>query len=256
MRQVIYILLVVNAAYFSWNTLRDRPREEGGIPVRQMPVNLRQLESIRERAAQSATATESVRDPGGDAPVIDRPRKNAEAPRESIVQPETAEFGRVEALNGAQPRGAHAPAHKCHVLGPFRDDREMKKVERRLNQLGYKPKERAGETRIVTGYWVYLPAMEREEVLRITRMLDEKKDRDHLIVKGNAVSLGVYDGRARADLRVEMLRKYGLDPVVEPRYETRSGHWLDLDLPNDGRAIVQTMRDAGQNLHVQESACL
>ena len=250
MRHVIYVLLVVNGVYFAWNMLRSLPHEEGWNLARQMPANLRRLETIQDGVAKSANA--SARAPVGGAPVSGGPQGGAPEP---VVEPKTAEIRRVEALTASQPPGALAPVAKCHVLGPFRDDKEMKTVEKRLNQLGYEPKERTGETRVETGYRIYLPAMEREEALRIKRMLDKKNDRDYLIVKRNAVSLGAYDSRARADLRLQMLRKYGLDPVVEPRYTSRTGHWLDLDLPDDGRAVLEKIQDEYPSAQVQEAAC-
>jgi hypothetical protein len=268
MRQVIYILLVVNVVFFSWKMMRSLPHEQGENVARRMPAKVRQLETVQERAAKNATATDSARDAaGGEAANAAQQRYIREgessvsgqdaAPRMDVAsQPETADIRRVEALTAAEPPGAVGPPSKCRTLGPFGDARTMKAVEDRLNQLGYKPKERTGEARVEAGYWVYLPAMEREDALRITRMLDERNDHDFLIVKGNAVSLGAYDSRARADLRVVMLRKYGLDPVVEPRYAMRTGYWLDLDLPDDRHAILDTIRDEYKNAEVQESVCM
>lgn len=269
MRQVIYILLVVNVVFFSWKMMRSLPHEDGENVVRRMPAKVRQLETVQERAAKNAAANGSARDAAVGEAMNAAPRQlhvragessvpgQDTAPRMDVTsQPETADLRRVEALTVAEPPGAVGPRSKCRTLGPFGDDKTMKAVEDRLNQLGYKPKERTGEARVETGYWVYLPAMERDAALRITRMLDEKNDHDFLIVKGNAVSLGAYDSRARADLRVEMLRKYGLDPVVEPRYAMRTGYWLDLDLPDDRHAILDTIRDEYKSTEVQESVCL
>jgi hypothetical protein len=269
MRQVIFILLVVNIAYFSWNMLRTLPHEEGGNHVRRMPDNVRRLETIQERGAKGAgatkgeSATQRAPDPGGDASVTGGPQENARAlknsgpqggtaAQQSVVQPEAAELRRVEALTASQPPGAGARESTCHVLGPFHDEKTMKAVEGRLNQFGYKAKERTGEARVEAGYRVYLPAMERDEAVRIAHMLDEKNDGDFLIVKGNAVSLGVYDSRARADRRMEMLSKYGLEPVVQPRYATRTEHWLDLDLPDDGNTVLETIRGEYQNVEIQD----
>jgi len=257
MRHVIYILLIVNLMYFSWNVLQNNPHERGENPVRHMPDNVRRLETIQERAVKSAAVNaESARDTPGATPVAAGTPESTVPREHARTQPDTADISRVEALTALEPPGAVVPSPSCHALGPFRDEKEMKAVENRLNQLGYTPRGRAGEARFETGYWVYLPAMEREEVLRITRMLDEKNDRDYLIVKGNALSLGAYDSRSRADLRLGMLRKYGLDPVVEPRYAMRAAYWLDLELPDDGRAVLDAIRGEYQNMEAQESACL
>jgi hypothetical protein len=131
----------------------------------------------------------------------------------------------------------------------------MKTVENRLNQLGYKPRERTSDTRVESGYWIYLPSMERKEVLRITRMLEDNNDRDYLILKSNALSLGTYESRTRVDVRLKMLHKYGLEPVVEPRFATRTVYWLDLDIPDDDRTVLETIRSEYPEIHAQEAAC-
>jgi hypothetical protein len=167
------------------------------------------------------------------------------------VQQETAEITRVEALTESEPPAAVAPPSNCHVIGPFLDDPEMKAVENRLNQLGYKPRERTSEIQVEAGYWAYLPAMEREEALRITRMLEDNNDRDYLIVKGNAISLGAYDRLSRVEVRLKMLHRYGLEPVVEPRFVTRTAHWLDLELLDDERDVLDTIRGEYPDVQAQ-----
>ena len=131
----------------------------------------------------------------------------------------------------------------------------MKAVEARLNQLGYQPRVRTSDVQEGNGYWVYLPAMEREEALRITRMMKQKNDLDYLILKGNAISLGVYDSPYRVDIRLKMLHKYGLEPVVEPRYATHTAYWLDLDQPDDEPGVLKTIRGEYPDVEAQDAAC-
>jgi hypothetical protein len=249
MRHVIYLLVVMNLVYFSWNMLQNvSPKENEGL-VRRLPPNVRHLDTIQERAAKKvSSAAEDISVISVDAPVVASPPGNSE------VQQGTAEITRVEALTKSEPPGAVAPSSNCHVLGPFPDEPETKAVETRLNQLGYNPRERTSEIQVEAGYWAYLPAMEREEALRITRMLEDNKDRDYLIVKGNAISLGAYDSRSQVDMRLKMLHKYGLEPVVEPRYVTRTAHWLDLELLDDERAVLDTIRGEYPDVQAQEVA--
>jgi hypothetical protein len=250
MRHVIYLLVVMNLVYFSWSMLQNMPHKGGTSLVRRIPPNVRRLETIQERASKEAAAVkEDVRDISDGAPVVASPPVNAEA------QPVTPEISKVEALTASEPPGAVAPPLSCHVLGPFTDDSEMKAVENRLNQLGYQPKERTSDMRVEAGYWVYLPAMEHEEALRISRVLKQNNDTDYLIVKDNAISLGVYDSPSRVDIRLKMLHKYGLEPVVEPRYATRSAYWLDLDQRDNERTVLQTIRSEYPDVEAQEAAC-
>jgi hypothetical protein len=78
---------------------------------------------------------------------------------------------------------------------------------------------------------------------------------DYLIVKGNAISLGVYDSPSRVDIRLKMLHKYGLEPVVEPRHETRTAYWLDLDQRDDERGVLKTIQGEYPDVGVRDAAC-
>jgi hypothetical protein len=250
MRHVIYLLVIVNLVYFSWNLLQNMPDTGGASFVSHKSPQLRHLETIQEKAAKhGSSATEDTPVIRATPPVVESPPAIAERPQE------TAEISRVESLTASQPPAAVAPPAGCHVLGPFADDAVMKAVEYRLKELGYKPRERTSDVQVEAGFWVYLPAMDREEVLRITRLLEDNNDRDYLILKGNALSLGTYDSRSRVDMRLKMLRKYGLEAVGEPRYVTRTGYWLDLDLLDDERAVLDTIRGEYANVQAQEVAC-
>jgi hypothetical protein len=250
MRHVIYLLVVMNLVYFSWNMLENMPHKGGSSLVRRIPPNVRRLETVEEQTADKASSgAADTRVSRADTPVA------ASHPAINKVRQEAAEISQVEAMTASEPPGADAPSLNCHVLGPFSDDSVMKTVENRLNQLGYKPRERTSDTRVESGYWIYLPSMERKEVLRITRMLEGNNDRDYLILKSNALSLGTYESRTRVDVRLKMLHKYGLEPVVEPRFATRTVYWLDLDIPDDDRTVLETIRSEYPEIHAQEAAC-
>jgi len=250
MRHVIYLLVVVNLVYFSWNMLQNVPHKGGSSHVARIPPNVRRLETIQESATKKASnIDEHASDISGGPPVVTSPPGNIEA------QPETADISLVQTLTASEPPAAVTPSLSCHVLGPFPDDTEMKAVEARLNQLGYQPGVRTSAVEVENGYWVYLPAMEREEALRITSMLKQNNDMDYLILKGNAISLGVYDSTSRVDIRLKMLHKYGLEPVVEPRYTTRTAYWLDLDQPDGERGVLKTIRGEYPDVEARDAAC-
>jgi hypothetical protein len=250
MRHVIYLLVVMNLVYFSWNMLQNVPHKGGASHVGRISPHVRRLETIQEHASKNASAVdEDARDIGDGSPVVARPPGNAEA------QPETADINQIQTLTASEPPAAVTPSLSCHVLGPFPDDSEMKAVEARLNQLGYQPRERTSAVQVENGYWVYLPAMEREEALRITRMMKQNNDLDYLILKDNAISLGVYDSPSRVDIRLKMLHKYGLEPVVEPRHATRTAYWLDLDRRDDERDVLKTIRGEYPDVEATDAAC-
>ena len=249
MRHVIYILVVLNLVYFAWNRLQHVPEEEGTGIVRHVPPNVRRLETLQEMSAKKVSS--AADDSHGIS--IDNPPVAAMSRRD--VEPQgAAEITQIEAQTESEPPGAVSPL-RCHVLGPFLTASNMKDVEKRLNELGYQPRERTSDVQEEIGYWVYLPAMEREEAVRITRLLDENGDKDYLIVKGNAISLGVYDKNSQVDVRLKMLHEYGFDPVVESRNKTRTVHWLDIDLMEDERSVLETMKEEFPKIQGQEAAC-
>ena len=215
MRHVIYLLVITNLVYFSWNLLQNVPEKGGASLVGRLPPNVRRLEMIQVMRRARFPLTRMPAHCGATPSDAARWESRGTA-GDGGYQP-------CRTLTASEPPGAAAPSLTCHVLGPFPDVSEMKSVEDRLHELGYQPRERTGDTRVDAGYWTYLPAMEREDALRITRMLKEKNDRDFLIMKGNAISLGAFDSRSKVDLRVKMLNKYGLEPVVEPLYKTVPG---------------------------------
>jgi hypothetical protein len=250
MRHVIYLLVVVNLVYFSWNMLQNVSHKGDASHVGRLPSHVRRLETIQEHAAMNASAIEENAPGIGDgSPVVASPPVNAEA------QPETTDITLVQALTASEPPAAVTPSLSCHVLGPFLDDSEMKAVEARLTQLGYQPRVRTSAVEVKSGYWVYLPAMEHEEALHITRMMKQNNDPDYLILKGNAISLGVYDSPSRVDMRLKMLHKYGLEPVVEPRYRTHTAYWLDLDQQIDERGVLKTIRGEYPDVEARDAAC-
>ena len=250
MRHVIYLLVVVNLVFFSWNMLQNVPHKGGASLVKRIPPNVRRLEIIQENAEKNASAIEEdARDISDASPVITDPTVITEA------QSATADINRVQSLTASEPPGAVAQSSNCHVLGPFQDDSEMKAVENRLNQLGYQPRERTSAVQVEAGYWVYLPTMVHEEALRITSILKQNNDPDFLIMKDNAISLGVYDSTSRVDIRLKMLHNYGLEPVVEPRYATQTAYWLDLDERDDDRSTLKTIRGEYPDVEARDAAC-
>jgi hypothetical protein len=91
--------------------------------------------------------------------------------------------------------------------------------------------------------------------LRITRTLKKNNDLDYLILKDNAISLGVYDSPSRVDIRLKMLHKYGIEPVVESRHATRTAYWLDIDPRDDERGVLKTIQGEYPDVEARDTAC-
>ena len=220
MRHLIYLLLVLNLVFFVWQVLSNDPDIETATTLPPLPSNARSLVTLDEKD-----------------------QKNAES---GVTG--------VEALTGRQPPGSGLPLN-CLVLGPFLAIAERDETAQRLVATGFEPGRRSTEEQQQIGYWVYLPAMEYEEAKKITRMLDENKDKEYFIGKDNIISLGAFKEKYRADIRVERVRKYGIEPILEPRYKTRVLHWLDIEKPAGGEVELEALRSEFDVIGFEEAAC-
>lgn len=220
MRQLIYILVMVNLVFFLWQLFQSDSGTEAAKVLPPLPSNVRALVTLDERV-----------------------QKNTESG-----------VSDVDALTNSQPPGAGATLN-CLVLGPFLAIVELEESEQRLVAMGLEPGRRSTEEQEQIGYWIYLPAMEHEEAVRITRLLDEKKDKEYFIGKDNIISLGAFKEKYRADIRVKKVRKYGLEPILEPRYRTRNLHWLDIQPPASGEVELETLKAEYSAIGIQEAAC-
>ena len=145
-----------------------------------------------------------------------------------LVTLEEREQAAIEAVTAAQSPGAGMPL-ACQSLGPFLSTAYLQTARARLEEAGYPSEQRTDKMDVEIGYWVYLPPMEIDEALEIARLLDSKQDREYYIGKDNLISLGAFKEKSRAEVRLKSARKYGLDPLLEPRYQKRTVHWLDID---------------------------
>ena len=57
MRHVIYLLVVVNLVYFSWNMLQSVPHKGGASLVARIPPHVRRLETVQEQAAKEGPSS-------------------------------------------------------------------------------------------------------------------------------------------------------------------------------------------------------
>ena len=152
MRHIVYLLLVANIVYFAWNMLQLSPDDEVARSLPPLPATATRLITLQEM--------------------------EEEAKQEEEKQNAVVEVSAIEALTQEQPPGAGGTL-SCQSLGPFLAAEKMQRVEKELAELGLEATQRTADVRQQVGYWVYLPAMEREKVLQITQHLDEKGDKDY-----------------------------------------------------------------------------
>jgi hypothetical protein len=219
MKYLVYLLVLANLVYLGWNI---HLHQTGGKVVHELPplpAGVTSLVTLQELQKQQAD-----------------------------------EVSGVDALTNAQPPGAGI-ALACQTLGPFVAEEELLKVETKLGQQGLQVKRRTAEVQKPDGYWVYLPAMEREQVLQAVNKLEENRDREYYVGKGNFLALGTFKEISRAEIRLEETRKLGLDPVLEARYETSTEYWLDIDAQMPAADVLDTVLQDHPGLKLQAAAC-
>ncbi|MGB5472837.1 MAG: hypothetical protein WBQ78_05100 [Gammaproteobacteria bacterium] len=219
MRHLVYFLLVANLAYFGWNLFSSGTAGETARELPPLPATAKPLVTLQELKQQSATAPEQ-------------------------------EMSGIDTLTLSQPPGAGMPA-ACQVLGPFYAEEALHAV---AGKLGLEPRQRIAEDRKESGYWIYLPAMERGEALQIAKMLDERNDHEYYIGKDNFMSLGTFKDISRAEIRLSQVRQLGLNAILETRYITLDAYWLEFQ----GRAAAAPVLDdvLEENPDLQLRACL
>ncbi len=129
---------------------------------------------------------------------------------------------------------------RCLSLGPFSDERELAEARARLQAQGLDGEVRHAPGRIWVGYWIFLPATEtREEAVGRVEALRERGVRDLYIEpageRENAVSLGVFSERDRAQRRYREIRELGFQPQIARRTREGTVFWLDFESAEDLR---------------------
>lgn len=214
MKHLLYLLVVVNLVYFSWHMLQGMSDDGAVRELPPLPSDTRRLMTLQE-------LQDRQKKPEPGRPADNQPSSRAGYPGAS------ESLAAIQALTAQQPPGAGLPL-SCYSIGPFVAESELNAVAARLEKLELESSQRRQEAEVKIGYWLYLPAMTREEALGYKAVLDEHRDKEYLIGKDNVLSLGAFKEKSRADRRMKDLRKMGITPVLEPRYKIRDVFWLDL----------------------------
>jgi hypothetical protein len=220
MRYLVYLLLVANLVYLGWNIVDTRPLDAPPHQLPPMPATASPLVTLQERDAATN---------GDDTSAID-------------------------ALTTEQPPGAGA-AILCQALGPFLAQDDMQSLESRLVELGMQPTQRVLENKELVGYWVYLPAMTREEVEAVRSTLKKHRDKEYYVGKSNFISLGTFEGLERAERRLQQVRKMGLDAVLQERYDSQNTWWLDIQSNPAAADQLNRIAQGRPDLQLIELAC-
>jgi len=224
MKYLVYLLVLANVAYLGWNI---HLKQTSGEVVRELPalpagvatlVTLQELEKEKAQTEQAKAVSE------------------------------------VETLTASQPPGAGA-ALVCQAIGPFLAMEDLQTVSENLRLQGLQLRQRTTEVQKPNGFWVYLPSMKQEQVLQAVKTLEENKDREYYVGKGNFISLGTFEELSRAEIRLAETRKLGFDPLLEARYQVSTEYWLDIV---EQKPVADELNGILKNhpgLKLQDSAC-
>jgi len=221
MKYLVYLLVLANIAYIGWNIHMNQTAGEVARELPVLPAGVTPLVTLQE---------------------LDKQRDNAEA------------VSGVEVLTNARPPGAGV-ALTCLAIGPFPAVEELQSVSQELQLQGVQARQRSAEIQKPNGYWVHLPAMKREQVLRAVKTLEENKDHEYYVGKGNLLSLGIFDEMPRAKTRLRQARKLGFDPLLETRYQTSTEYWLDIDADTSATDELDAILQGRPGLELQDITC-
>lgn len=220
MRYLIYLLAALNFFFLLWNVARPPPVDGDARVLPPLPATARPIVTLEELQAK-----EFADDVSG--------------------------LGR---LTTSKPPGA-GKGMACRVLGPIASNWQVEALTRRLGVSGFVAQRRSSEIKVQTGYWIYLPAMEREDAMEIVNLLDEANDKEYFVGKDNVISLGAFEELSRAERRFESVRKLGLVPMLEPTYEKRRVHWLVLEIATSREAELDSIIQEHPDIQVRKEGC-
>ncbi len=212
MRSLFILLLIVNLSYLIWGVAFSGKNTSS--PSISQPQGDQTLTLLSEQADNMlVSADEKISK-------LDKTSK-------SNIKPSTKPNTKID--KNLSP--SIGPAKTCYSLGPILDEKDSKKLEQKLRQVGFKPKHKAITDKEPKSYWVYFPKQKTlEDAKAVANQLRDSNVSDYQIIrKGkftNAISLGLYNGYSRAKIRVRNLKKLGFNPKVQTRYKEVTRHWL------------------------------
>lgn len=223
MRHVVYLLVVVNLVFLGWNIFQNQSARQVGHDLPSIPDTARSLVTLQEQEQEQEQAA------------VD-------------------EVSALEAMTGNEPPGAGAGL-LCQTLGPFLALDAMQAVEKELVAMELEPQQRESARQRPIGYWVYLPEMERAEARRLAQILDDHNDKEYYIGKDNVLSLGAFQDMSRARVRLERVRKLGIEPRLETRYRTAAEYWLDFQAESAAGEQLSGLVAGNPDVWLQDRAC-
>ena len=270
MRQLVWLLLLANLGMLAWLLTQPEPQTARYRPV-PVPPGIEPLVLLSERSVKTAGSKPAAADAAGAVSPDDQQASGSAgqasqggALREAAGTESTAVAAQEivtpepEAAQEAEAAPEPRPEPVCQAVGPFMQEADAEAISQKLSATGYPSNLRTGEVRNPAGYWVYLPAMPRAEARRIVAELDDHGMTDYYIGKQNYISLGIFSGKEKAQVRLEQIKRLGFDPVLDRRFRTRTVYWVDIvqgEVPLLGSPIWSDIQAQHTEIRVQRISC-
>ena len=285
MREITLLLVLANLAFLAWG-MWIAPDDSAPRVSPNAREHIARLVLASEEAAERGT--EAVQPPDGDAvfpPASDGaavsrvgdssagqmeqpasfPEQAASAGAIPVAQEGEASppGGEAEADAGVQTvaLAAPAPAPRCVSIGPFLDLAETAEAAARLREKGYAPRQRLAESPVWMGHWVYLAAFptRAQAVAAVDKLRTQGVQDLHIEAGGadeNAVSLGLFGDRERAEAQAGAIRNLGYAPQIGDKFRLASVYWVEVVLPPEtGIEPAEYQTRPGRILREEEHAC-
>jgi SPOR domain len=236
MRALAFLLLFANICFFGWAHWVDVPVEDHYVQAPSVaPAQRLRLAAERTNADANAKA------------------QGMEANAAS-----TADAG---SSNSAAADAAARATEKCVSVGPYQDLTTASQVSASLQGSGFTTRQRVERGDLWVGYWVSVPNFaSRAEAEQGLARLKANGITDAYVLPGsaqsNAISIGVFSELARAQRRMEELRKMGFEPQMSDRKREASVYWIDID-KQPGQEVDATLlqSQAGAIVRLEMRAC-
>lgn len=262
MRYLVYTLLFVNLAYFSWYQYspKQKPAEQ---PPMLVPSGVNRLLLLSERPVAEPEPAAEPQEVEAD---VGEPLEAAEQLAEVAVLADSKPSPEQANGNGTVPQNLDtapeplsvAPQPVCHTIGPLLETGDVTAISKKLSRRGFRCSMRGDNVREPAGYWVYMPAMPRSKARSIVADLDAKGMKDYFIGRKNHISLGIFSTENKARKRLNRVKELGYDAELGQRYRNRAVYWLDIEereSPLPGSKIWEEIQRKHTDIDLQQVSC-
>lgn len=233
MKWLVYLMLLVNAAYFAVSY-----REALNAPPPKPPA-LPRTDHVNRLLLLSEVDNEKLR------------------VRNAAPAPAPAEIADAAPRPQDTPKAANL---RCYSIGPLVDDSQIAAMRTWIVAMGGDPRLRVGERRELARWWVYFPPLPSREQAsaRVEQMRAAGIEDVIVIPRGdmeNAISLGVFSRRTSLERRLRELRGHGYEPSIVPRYRTQKASWFDVSFDAGDEVSEEMISQRFPGVELDEVRC-